>query len=176
MVVTEPNDRILQRMAGEQRPYVTCVMHQILNIIAFDGAIIAMFVPSGKRRIKHYRPTNNSTKFGIRGTVQTMITGYNCPSYGESYMNITHVKMRDVYGLEIGTVVWLCVYRQVVGQNISPGNSVVDYGFFYVRCMLSSRRELLQSMTYGIASVVYRKHISGMCRKQRNRLRQRVND
>ena len=105
MVATEPNDRISQRMAGEQLPYVTCVMRQIPSIIAFDGAIIAMFVPSGMRLIKHYRPTNVSIKFGIRETAQKMSTGYNCPSFGESYTNITHAKTRDVSGLEIGTVV-----------------------------------------------------------------------
>jgi hypothetical protein len=151
-------------------------MRQILNIIAFDGAIIVMLVPSGMRLIKHYRSTNNSTKFGIRVTVQTTTTGYNCPSYGESYMNITHVKMLDEYGLEIGTVVWSCDCRQVVRQSISPGNNVVDYGYFYVKCMPSSPRELIQSMTYGIALVVYRKNISDMYRKHRNRFRQRVND
>ena len=105
MVATEPNDRISQRMAGEQLPYVTCVKRQIPNIIAFDGAITAMFVPSGTRLIKHYKITNFSINIGVQETAQKMSTGYNCPSFGELYMNTTHAKMRDVSGLEIGTVV-----------------------------------------------------------------------
>ena len=105
MVATEPNDRISQRMAGEQLPYVTCVRRQTPNIIAFDGAITAMYVPSGMRLIKHCRTMNIGIKLGTRETAQTRSIGYNCPSFEESYTNITHAKMRAVSGLEIGTVV-----------------------------------------------------------------------
>ena len=48
---------------------------------------------------------NTGIKLGNRETAQTMITDYNCPSFEESYTNITHAKMRAVSGPEIGTVV-----------------------------------------------------------------------